>query len=252
MSRLRHGVGAATEAAVDPLREPGGRPLSGASPPRGRLGSARTVYVALGAATTTTDRALTANTIRCSRFAPSESSTTGLMRQGPLSGCCGIHRCLTVVQVGQVSVVGGAQETDVAEAVITSHAERVPVVELEPMPFRAATSLSVDESATASVARDDGASYGRRDAARGRCRGRGRKGLAWSSGLREVPGLETLELIGDRTLEDRGEIAVRDFRAHERSEPFELVPQRGAGRELDLVASRGKGHHCGGRGQSRR
>jgi hypothetical protein len=55
--------------------------------------------------------------------------------------------------------------------------------------------------------------------------------LSW-----RAPGFEPLELLGDGTLDDRGDVAVGDLRPHEGREPLELVVQLGASGELDLVA----------------
>jgi hypothetical protein len=67
--------------------------------------------------------------------------------------------------------------------------------------------------------------------------GCGRKRLSGNGGLGETPGLQPLERLGDREVDDRAELAVLDLRAHESLEPLELVVELGAGRELHLVAS---------------
>ena len=63
-----------------------------------------------------------------------------------------------------------------------------------------------------------------------------REPLAGSADLGVAPGFEPLELLGDGPLDDRGEVAVGDFRAHQGGEPLELVAELGAGGELHLVA----------------
>ena len=61
-------------------------------------------------------------------------------------------RRVAVVVLGQVAVVGRAQEADVLGTVIPSHAEGVSVVELEPVPRGAASALLVDVTAAVAVA----------------------------------------------------------------------------------------------------
>ena len=146
-----------------------------------------------------------------------------------------------VVELGEVAVVGWAQQADVLGAVIAAHAVGASVMELEPVPLGAASALLVDEAATLGVARAHGAAHGCRDVARwpGAVAVRDRlagSGLAGSGCLGEAPGLEPFELLGDGSLDDRGDVAVGDFGAHEGREPLELVVQLGAGSELDLVA----------------
>jgi hypothetical protein len=77
-----------------------------------------------------------------------------------------LDRCLSVIVLGEVAVVGWAQQADVLRAVISSHAVGASVVELEPLPLGAASALLVDEAASSCVARAHGASHGCRDAAR--------------------------------------------------------------------------------------
>jgi hypothetical protein len=67
-----------------------------------------------------------------------------------------------------------------------------------------------------------------------------RSGLTGSGRLGEAPGFEPFELLGDGSLDDRGDVAVGDFGAHEGRKPLELAVQLGAGGELDLVAPRRK------------
>src|SRR4029453_15677866 len=72
---------------------------------------------------------------------------------------------------------------------------------------------------------------------------------AGGSGRAEATGLELRELLAHRFLDDRGDVTVRDCRAHEGPKPFELVVQLGACCELDLVASGGERFHEGRRGR---
>ena len=43
--------------------------------------------------------------------------------------------------------------------------------------------------------------------------------------LRVAPGLDPLELLGDGSLDDRGQVAVRHLGAHQGREPLELVAE---------------------------
>jgi len=65
-----------------------------------------------------------------------------------------------VVELGQVAVVLGAEQADILRSVVASHAERMPVMELQSVPFRAAAALRVHESAPPGVALVHGAAYG--------------------------------------------------------------------------------------------
>jgi hypothetical protein len=137
--------------------------------------------------------------------------------------------------LGDVRVVGTTQQTDVLRAVVTAKAERVPMVELEPVALGAASTLLVQVAASASVALTHGTPDCGRDVAR---RGRGlglREPLSGSLGPGEAPGLEPFELQGDGLLDDRGQIAVRYLRTHQGPESLQLVVELRAGRELHLV-----------------
>ena len=72
------------------------------------------------------------------------------------------------------------------------------------------------------------------------------------AGRRETAGFEPLELLADGRFDDRGEVAVRDLRAHEGPEPLELLVERGAGGELHLVPPGGEGLDDGRRHRGRR
>ena len=145
-------------------------------------------------------------------------------------------RRLSVVVFRQIAVVGGAHQADVAGAVVSSHAEGMAVVELQPVPLAAAPPLLVDEAAAVLVALADRPAHGGRDVARRGCCVGLRERLSGSGGLGEAPGFEPLERLGDREFDDRAEVAVSDLRAHESLEPLELVVKLGAGGELHLVA----------------
>src|SRR5262245_32582587 len=108
----------------------------------------------------------------------------------------------------------------------------MPVMELQPMPFRAAAALRVHESAPPGVALVHGAADGSRHVTR-RLRGMGvGQRLPRSSGPGETLTLQARELFCDRALDDRGEVAVGNLRAHQRRESLDLVSQLGARREL--------------------
>ena len=118
------------------------------------------------------------------------------------------------------------------------------MVELEPVARGAPSPLLVDVAASASVPLVNGAPHRGRDVARG---GRGVDSpRALPRGLRPArsAGFEPLELLGDGLLDDRGQVAVGHRGAHEGLEPLELVVELGGGRELDPVASRGRGARC--------
>ena len=53
----------------------------------------------------------------------------------------------------------------------------------------------------------------------------------------EAAGFEPLELLGDGCFDERAEITVGDPRAHEGSQPFELLVECCAGRELHAVTA---------------
>ena len=62
-----------------------------------------------------------------------------------------LHRLLPVVDLGQSLVVLVTHERDVAHGVVAAEAERVAVVELEPVTGAAASPLLVHVAASASV-----------------------------------------------------------------------------------------------------
>jgi hypothetical protein len=92
--------------------------------------------------------------------------------------------------------------------VIPSHTEGVSVVELEPVPRGAAPTLLVDVAAAVAVALAHGTPDGGRNVARRRRRVGASELLAGSAGLGVAPGFEPFELLGDGTLDDRGEVAA--------------------------------------------
>src|SRR2546425_324914 len=123
------------------------------------------------------------------------------------------HCLRAVVALGQVGVVGPTHQPDVPHAVLTPKAERVPMVELEPVALRTASSLLVQVAASVSVALTYGTLDGRGDVSRGgnsacifvfRLRG----AVAVCLHPREAPGFEPFELLGDGLLDDRRQVAV--------------------------------------------
>jgi hypothetical protein len=119
--------------------------------------------------------------------------------------------------------------------------EGVPVMELETLAGAASPTLGVDVTASAAVPLVDGPPDRCRDVAGGRWLLSHWRRLARGLRAAEPAGLEPLELLGDRRVDDRRQVAVGHRGAHERTEPVELVAQFGAGGELDLVAARRQG-----------
>ena len=118
-----------------------------------------------------------------------------------------------------------AEELDVGEAQIASLPEREVVVKLEPVPLATTATLPVDEAAAALVALVDRPAERCGYVARsGRDDGVGER-LAGGLGLPEAPGFQSLQLFGDGSLDDRGQVAVGKLRAHQGPEPFERVAQ---------------------------
>jgi hypothetical protein len=116
----------------------------------------------------------------------------------------------------------------------------MPVVVLESVALGASPAVVLHEAASTSVAPVDGTSDRGRDMPGGRVRtdpGRVilRRALPRRARPTESSGLQPLELLGDGFVDDRGEIAVRHFRAQKCPKALELVAQLGARRELDLV-----------------
>src|SRR6185503_21060746 len=146
-----------------------------------------------------------------------------------------------VIPLRHLSVVLGAQQADVREAVASSHGEGVTVVELEPSPLGAAAALLVDEAASACVPVAHRAAHRGGDVARRAGDVRIRETRTGNRRLAEASRLEPFELLADGALDDRGEVAVGDFGAHECPEPLELVAQLDTGGELDLEACGRKG-----------
>jgi hypothetical protein len=113
--------------------------------------------------------------------------------------------------------------------------ERMAMMKLDVIPFRAAPSVLVHEPTSPFVTLVDGTAHRRRDVAglRPGIRVIGRPTRSRRS--RKTPGLQPLGLLVDRALQDRGQIAVGDFRASERDQPLELFSKTRADRELNLV-----------------
>src|SRR6266446_873986 len=124
------------------------------------------------------------------------------------------HCLPAVVALGQVGVVGATHQPDVPHAVLTPKAERVPMVELEPVTLRTASSLLVHVPAAVSVALTHGTLDGRGDVARGGRRAyrglvRLRGAFAGSLRRRQATRLEPFELLGDGLLDDRHQVTVQ-------------------------------------------
>ena len=126
---------------------------------------------------------------------------------------------------------------------VAAVAKRVPVMELEKAARGASTTLPVHVAASPAIALVHDAPHRGRDVARGRRRVAVGEALPRGVRLREAPGFEPLELLGDGVFDDRAEVAVGHRGAHERRESLELVAQIGAGGELDLVATEGERLH---------
>jgi len=130
--------------------------------------------------------------------------------------------------------------------VLTAKGERVPMVEFELVAFLATSTLLVHVAASAAVAFIHGTPDGRGDVARGRngaCIFCLRGAFARTPRPRKATSLEPFEFLGNRMFDDRGQVKSRrlSFGAHQRSEPFQLAVEFGAGRELHLVSARGQG-----------
>jgi hypothetical protein len=135
-------------------------------------------------------------------------------------------------------VVLMAKEADVAHAVIPSHREWMPVVELEPHVLGAASSLLVRRSGNA----NHPARLTARRTAAGMCREAPDVSASGERAARPVVlperrAFEALQLLGDGAVDDGREVTVGNLRPHESGEPLDLVAERGAGRELDPVAA---------------
>src|SRR5262249_55476949 len=142
-------------------------------------------------------------------------------------------------------VVSAAQETDVLGTVVATHGERIPMMKLELLALGTAAAVLVDEAAPANLAFKYSAPRGSRNVPRPRGRRHSdRPTRVVRSG--ESPRLETLELLGGGALDDRGQVAVGNLRPHEGSEALELVSQRPASGEFQLVTLRSQGFDdCG-------
>ena len=131
-------------------------------------------------------------------------------------------------------------EGEVLRAVVATLAERSSVMELEPLTGGAAPSVDVHVRATALVSLMHGPSHRRRDVARGGRRIR--LGETFPGALRpgKALGLESLNLLGHRQLDERSQVSVRHRGAHQGLESLQLGVELGAGRELDPVPLRGQ------------
>jgi hypothetical protein len=133
------------------------------------------------------------------------------------------ERLRPVVDLGEVAVVGPAHQANVVGVVAASEREGMTVVIFEVVTLGASSAVGVHEAASTSVAPVDGTPH------RGRNMPGGRVGTAPAGVLpgrarpTESSGLQSLELLGDGLFDDRGEIAVRHFRAQECPKALELV-----------------------------
>src|SRR6266496_1920822 len=130
----------------------------------------------------------------------------------PMTG----HGVPAVVALGQVGVVGVTYQSDVRHLVVAPQAERVPMVEFEPVALLTASTLIVHVAASVSVALTHGTPDRRRNVARV-----GNSACIFFCHLfrlcgtlavclrpREAPGFEPFELLGDGLLDDRRQVAV--------------------------------------------
>src|SRR6185295_7160089 len=92
------------------------------------------------------------------------------------------------------------------------------------------------EGAPIAIALVNGTPNGSGDVSGRRGNGRLTHGLARLVGCRVTAATDLLDLVRYGPLDDRRQVAVRDFGSHQGSKSFELVAQPRAGRELDLVA----------------
>jgi len=122
--------------------------------------------------------------------------------------------------------------------VIAAVCEWVFVVKLEVMALRAAEAVRVSIAATAAIAGVHQSPHRCRDMPRRRAPVRLWRIAAGRLRLAEAPGLDPLQLLADRDVDDPREIAVGHGRAHESLQTLELVAQLDAGREANLVAAR--------------
>lgn len=117
--------------------------------------------------------------------------------------------------LGEETVVGPAQETDVAWAVVSAAAERVSVVELQPDPLGALAALLVHVAAPATTP------FMHRSPHRGGDVSRGGSGTGLGERLprslrkSEAPRFQAIECLRDGRFDDRGQISVGDTATHE-------------------------------------
>jgi hypothetical protein len=133
------------------------------------------------------------------------------------------ERLRAVVDLGEVAVVGPAHQADVVQIVAASEPEGMPVVVLEALALGASPAAGVHEAASTSVAPMDGTPNRGRNVPGPWVRAYPGRVLPRRARPTESSGLQPLELLGDRLLDDRGEIALRHFRAQECPKTLELV-----------------------------
>jgi hypothetical protein len=103
----------------------------------------------------------------------------------------------SVVDLGHVGVVSAAHQAQVLGIVLTPISERVSVVELQPIPGRAAPPLVVDEGTAAAVPLIDRSPDSRGNVSRLRRNARVSKALARSYRRSEAAGLQASQLVAD-------------------------------------------------------
>jgi hypothetical protein len=119
--------------------------------------------------------------------------------------------------------MGPAHQANVVGVVAASEREGMSVVILEAVTLGASAAVGVHEAASTSVAPVDGTPNRSGNMPGGRVRTARGRVLPKRARPAESSGLQPLELFGDGLLDDRGEIAVRHFRAQECPKALELV-----------------------------
>jgi hypothetical protein len=133
------------------------------------------------------------------------------------------ERLRPVVDLDKVPVVGPPHQADVVQIVAASEPEGVPVVVLEALALGASSAVGVHEAASTSVAPVNRTPNRSGNMPGGRVRAYAGRVLPRRARPTESSGLQPLKLLGDGLLDDRGEIAVRYFRAQECPKALELV-----------------------------
>ena len=137
----------------------------------------------------------------------------------------------TIEQLGLVEIVRAAADRDVVDGGRPADTVRIDVVELEEAALRAAVAAVDDEGASTSVALPGGTAHLGRDVPRVAGRPATRSGPRRS---RELLLRKLLDQHGQGTIENSGEIAIRDLMAQEVLREPQLVAGGPARRELHL------------------